>query len=118
MSTFAQMVRHRVAQAAATGRLTNPHRDLEGDKGRTAAANGLQLVQQLTATNPAWGQDKDCQEVVVVLQVAGKGSPADVRTALTRLQRLLANLTAGDSDVAGDDMVQEFRRNLHLCLDH
>lgn len=118
MSTFAQMVRTRVAQAAATGRLVNPHRDLEGESGRKAAANGLQLVQQLVATNAACARDSDCKEVATVLQIAGNGSPADVRTALTRLQKLLANLTAADSDVAADLAVQDFRRHLHLCLDH
>ncbi len=118
MSTFAHLVRDRLAAAAANGNLANPHRSLEGDAGVDAVQSGLELVQRLARGNAACAQDKDCQEVVVVLQIAGRGTPADKRTALTRLQRLLGNLTAGDSDVAHDSGVQKFRRHLHLALDH
>jgi hypothetical protein len=78
----------------------------------------LAVVQGLAASNVVCTQEGGCKEVATVLQVAGQGSPADVRTALTQLQRLLSNLTAADSDVAADETVQQLRRELHLCLDH
>lgn len=118
MSSFANLVRDRLATAVRDGSLASPGRSLEGDVGSEAIQSGLELVQRLSQTNVVCQQEADCKEVAVVLQVAGRGTAADKRTALTRLQRLLANLTAADSDVAGDVHVQQFRRDLHLALDH
>ncbi len=118
MSTFATMVRQKVADATAAGRLATPRRSLEGSKGQKALSSGLSLVQHLASTNQACAADENCKEVATFLQVAQQGTVADARTALTRLQRLLSHLTAADSDVAADATVQHFRRGLHLVLDH
>lgn len=119
MSQFAAIVRNRVAQARASGRLANQARpSIEGEQGNQALGAGLELVRSLMASNAACAQDDDCKEVATVLVVAQQGSAADTRTALTRLQRLLTNLTAGDADVAADAGVQMFRHQLHVALDH
>lgn len=118
MSHFAAMVRERVEGAATSGHLAAQHRSLDGEVGRAALGAGMNVVQRLATQNPAAAADKACQELVAVLQVAAKGTPADARTALTRLQRYLCELTAADSDVAGDEGIQSFRRQLHLALDH
>lgn len=118
MSDFAYMVRNRLSSASSDGRLTNPSRNLDGRVGDRAVVSGRSLVERLISTNVACARDKDCTEVLTVLKISGQGTPADKRTALTRLQRLLENLTAADSDVAGDLEVQKFRRSLHLALDH
>lgn len=119
MSQFATIVRDRVSQAEASGCLANPDRpSIDGPQGQQALGAGMDLVRKLVTSNAACAQDEDCKEVVAVLMVAETGTQDDTRTALTRLQRLLANLTAADSDVAGDPGVQMFRRQLHLALDH
>lgn len=119
MSDFANMIRTRLAAAQASDRLVNPDKPtIEGPQGEQALGAGLTLVQRLVSQNVACAQDDDCKEVASILQVASTGTPADTRTALTRLQCLLSNLTAADSDVAGDSGVQTFRQHLHLALDH
>ena len=119
MSQFATIVRDRVSKAQAAGELVSGNRpSIAGAQGKQALGAGIELVQRLVAANPACAQDEDCKEVATVLTVAQTGSQADTRTALTRLQRLLTNLTAADSDVADDPGVQMFRRQLHLALDH
>jgi hypothetical protein len=119
MSQFATIVRDRVSRAHASGQLVSRDRpSIDGAQGQQALGAGLELVQRLVTSNAACAQDDDCKEVTSVLMVAQTGSDADTRTALTRLQRLLANLTAADSDIADDAGVQLFRRQLHLALDH
>lgn len=114
MSSFAAMVQQRLADATASGGLSRSN----GEPGPRALETGLSVVQHLTTTNAACAADENCKSVAAVLQVAQKGTPADARTALTRLQGLLRSLTAADSDVAADQAVQQFRRRLHLALDH
>jgi len=119
MSQFAGIVRDRVARARDRGTLGGPgSRSVGGASGRQAIGTGLGLLQKLLVSNPVCAQDEACQGVVRVLSVAAEGTDADTMTALTQLQRLLADLTAEDADVAEDEQVQQFRRQLHLALDH
>lgn len=118
MSDFASMVRDRVVGAAARGQVAAPYRRLDGASGREALGHGANVVARMVATNPSCAADKQCEEVLGVLKIAAQGSPADARTALTRLQKCLQDLTAADADVAADDVVQNYRRLLHLVLDH
>lgn len=115
MSGFADMVRERVERG--TG-VATPYRRLDGNSGREALGHGANVVARMVATNPACAADKQSEEIVAVLSVAAQGSPADARTALTRLQKYLQEMTAADADIAGDDVVQHYRRLLHLVLDH
>lgn len=118
MSDFAAMVRERVDGAAGRGNAASPHRRLDGNDGREALGHGANVISRMVATNPSCAADKQSDEVLAVLRVAAQGSPADARTALTRLQKFLQELTAADADVAGDEVVQNYRRILHLVLDH
>ncbi len=115
MSGFATMVQHRVAAAAENGTLArNPDRT----SSRFLEA-GSRALGHLTTNNRACAEDVRCKEVWDVLALAyDQGTAADHRTALTRLQSLLTNLTEEDADVAGDGRIQGFRRRLHLFLDH
>lgn len=118
MSDFASMVRARVESAAGRGHIGAPHRRLDGNDGQEALGHGANVVARLVATNPSCAADKQSDEVLGALKIAAQGSPADARTALTRLQKYLHDLTAADADVAGDEVVQNYRRLLHVVLDH
>lgn len=105
------MVRRRVELARATSAL---------GAGISSAdvAVGARLLQHLISTNGACAQDPRCVAAAQVLAVAARGSAADRRTALTRLQTLLQRWTEEDADVAADESTQTYRRRLHLLLDH
>jgi len=119
MSVFAQTVRTRVGSAHHQGTLAkNPTRTLAGPDGKQALAAGSRALQHLAETNASCAEDERCKKTWEVLGVAYEGSGADTRTALTQLQTLLRALTEEDSDVAGDDQVQTYRRQLHRILDH
>jgi hypothetical protein len=119
MSGFAQLVHSRISAASHAGTLAkNPTRSLAGPDGKQALAAGSRSLQHLTETNQACAADARCHKTWEVLGVAYEGSGADTRTALTQLQTLLRALTEEDSDVAGDDQVQTYRRHLHRLLDH
>lgn len=105
MSEFAAMVRRRVGVRATAVR--SP-----GD----ALVEGISLVHGLVSSGRC--PDARCSEVLASLELATRGTPADARTALTRLQALLRSLTEEDADVAADGQVQGCRRALHLLLDH
>lgn len=118
MSDFASMVRERVDGAAGRGHIAAPYRRLDGHDGREALGHGANVISRMVSTNPSCAADKQSDEILAVLKIAAQGSPADARTALTRLQKFLQDMTAADADVAGDDVVQNYRRLLHLVLDH
>jgi len=119
MSAFAQNVRTRIGAAQHRGTLArNPTRTLAGPEGKEVLAAGSRALQHLAETNASCAEDERCQKAWQVLGVAYEGSGADTRTALTQLQTLLRELTEEDSDVAGDEQVQTYRRHLHRLLDH
>jgi hypothetical protein len=70
----------------------------------------------LMGTNTFCRDDNRCERLCGTL--ATVQTEADVLTALTQTQALLTSLTAEDADVAGDSEVQDFRRQLHMLLDH
>lgn len=119
MSTFAELVSHRVGSASRKGTLArNMPKILAGQVGHQAVEAGTQALDHLTRTNTACAADPRCQKVWQVLAVAhASGTHGDIRTALTQLQTLLRQLTEEDSDVGGDQAVQTFRRRLNRLLD-
>ena len=59
------------------------------------------------------------QRMTVHLGVAPMVSPSDLsRSSLTRLQRELRDATEVSPGVAQDVFLQQFRKHLHLLLDH
>lgn len=66
------------------------------------------------------------QDLVVVRQrlaqygrrLSSAGAEGITRIALTRLQRELREATEENPDAAGDNLIQEVRKYLHLLLDH
>jgi hypothetical protein len=119
MSHFATIVREGVANAMASGRLVDPECvSILGEQGDRAIVDGLELMRRLFSSNAFCAQDENCKRAAAVLVVASTGTQDDRRTALTNLQQTLTNLTSSDSDVAGDAVVQMFRQQLHLALDH
>jgi hypothetical protein len=62
----------------------------------------------------------------VIYRMEGHGFPVELpgdlpvlsRQALTSVQRQLADGTEMSADVARDEFLQQFRKHLHLLLDH
>lgn len=93
-----------------------PRASLEGVQSSEVVQAANRAFEHLAATNGFCRNDDRCRQVSETLGVVR--TEADIRTALTQAQALLASLTAEDADVAGDTEVQTFRRQLHLLLDH
>lgn len=117
MGQFSEIVRKRMRIAHTPAIRANP--ELPADAAGKTLQAGQRCLEYLTQSLPACADDERCKRVYEVLCVAfDQGSLADARTALTQLQTHLRELTEEDSDVAADLRLQQFRKQLHLILDH
>lgn len=107
MSDFASLVRNRVGAVRRGAGATAPIDALAQAKGE---------LERLMVAGAC--PDTRCADVLVAVNLAGSGTAADARTALTRVQSLLRALTEEDANVASDESVQAYRRALHALLDH
>lgn len=84
---------------------------------KTMLGLGSQLLDRLRMADDHY--QEAAKETWQRMQVAwNSGRRGDQRTALTGLQSDLARWTAEDANVAEDGAVQNYRKKLHLVLDH
>lgn len=116
MGQFSEIVRRQMNIRRAVPARANPELPAK------AAASFLEAGQRCLdhlAIKGGYADDPRCRRVREVLEVAYReGTLADARTALTQLQTCLRSLTEEDADVSSDLELQNFRRQLHMALDH
>lgn len=104
-------------QAIYRMRTVNPRPPGRKASFKTLLGLGSQVLDRLGRQDPHYVQDG--LRCWTMMEAAWNSpSRADRRTALTCLQVKLQQWTAEDANVAGDADVQQFRKVLHLALDH
>jgi hypothetical protein len=118
VSEFAEVVRLRVPRALEAIRSGRPGAPQHESVAELMGGAHEVLTQIMSEAD--YAQDQRLVGVYTVLDTVANqgGSEADGRLALTNLQGLLKTLTANDSEIAGSQLVQDYRCRLHLGLDH
>lgn len=79
-------------------------------------SEGLEAVGSAEAMSV--NEAREAKAIGAALQIAAGSSQADRRTALTRLQSWLRKWTEATAEFSADSEAQDYRKRLHITLDH